>query len=327
MTDEFKLTSKQWGAVETEMTTFGHLATDQDRVEIESICHSFVQRRIFSGKSLPKPGHTTRQWQAVHDAAQRLLQVMKADSDICTHISLTFRLPGEASSIFMRLLDALPTVAKDMADFGSRSPRTPNASDPELDYFQKLLISFWSVSGGRVGSSMSQDGTTPGGPLVRFLEVTYSPALAAAGMRQPSGDSLRKIIRKIKAEMEGELIESLYQVAAGESFTSREILATIDDLRRAGRLTVSTMPLDSTASSQAKWPDWWVVTAPGYWSAALDCWLNSMKITDAAGLDAWLERKVKSGDRILPVPTSEDADLAWMVINPVWPVDMMQSSA
>lgn len=327
MTDEFRLTSKQWGIVATEMKTFGHLATDHDRTEIESMCHRFIQRRRISGKSLPNPGQQARQWQAVHDAAKKLLHVVKSDPDVSTHISLTFRLPGEASSIFMRLLDVLPSVAKDMAEFASSGPRTPNASDPELDHLQKRLISFWSVSGGTVGSSMYQQGTTPGGPLIRFLEATYSPTLEAAGMGHPSADALRKVIRKLKAAMDDELIESLFQVAAGEPFTTREMLAKIDDLRRAGRLTVRTMPLDRTVSVRAKWPEWWVVTAPGYWPVALDYWLRSMKIADATELDAWLKHKVKPGSRILSEPSTENADQVWKVIDPVWPVDMMQPSA
>lgn len=127
--------------------------------------------------------------------------------------------------------------------------------------------------------------------------------------------------------MDDELIESLFQVAAGEPFTTREMLAKIDDLRRAGRLTVRTMPLDRTVSVRAKWPEWWVVTAPGYWPVALDYWLRSMKIADATELDAWLKHKVKPGSRILSEPSTENADQVWKVIDPVWPVDMMQPSA
>lgn len=327
MIDEFRLTNKQWAAAATEMKTFGHLATDQDRAEIEGICHKFIKQRKLSGKTLPKPGEQARHWQAVHKAAEKLLQAVRSDPDVSTHISLAFRLPGEESSSFMRLLDVLPAVAKQMEEVASIRPRTPNASDPEVDDLQKWLISFWSVSGGTVSSSIYHQGATTGGPLVRFLEATYSPALEAAGMRQPSAGALRKVIRKLKAAMDDELIESIFHVIAGEPFTTREVLAKIDDLRRAGRLTVSTIPLDRTVSAQAKWPGWWVVTAPGYWPVALDCWLRSMKITDAAELDAWLVGKAKTGGRILLEPPSENADRIWKVINPVWPVDIMQPSA
>lgn len=325
--DEFKLTGEQWGIVASEMKTFGHLATDKDRVEIESTCDRFIQQRIVSGKSLPKPGQQAKQWQAVHDAAEKLLKAVKSDPDVSRQISLLLRLPGEASSSFMRLLDVLPGVANRMAEIASTRPRAPSASDPELDDLQKRLISFWSGSGGTVSSSTSQEGTTPGGPLIRFLEATYSPALVAAGMGRPSADALRKIIRKLKAAMEDELIESLFQVAAGEPFTTRKMLADIDHLRKAGRLTVETIPLNGTVACRAKWPGWWVVNDSGYWPAALDYWLNSMKITDAAGLDVWLKRKVKPGGRILLEKTSANADQVWKIINPVWPLHMMQPSA
>ncbi|WP_347917110.1 hypothetical protein [Paracoccus marcusii] len=320
--DCFKLTDAQWDAVVAELDTLGHSATEANRIEIETICTEFIQRRSSKGKVLPSPGRQAKQWSAIQKAAARLHKEITADADIERKIKNSFHACQRPD--IGPMISALEGMAEEMAEHMSDRPKALTASDPDLQDLQRRLISFWIGCGGAATSSTSPKNAKAGGPLIRFTRATLVSAVEAVGMKPPSNEAIREAIRRVKGELDNHLLESLAQVASAEPFTARKVMDHVENLRRNGRLKVNTLPLDNTVAAQAKWTDWWAPSDPAYWPVALAWCLEAIKIDDTTQLDAWLEDKGRKDSRVFKVGSSENAERVWKVSNPQWPIKLMR---
>lgn len=268
---------------------------------------------------MARPRTQARQWAAVQKAAARLTKEITADADIERRIKDSFhfcRQPDVGPAI-----SALEGLAEEMSGHMSDRPWVVTASDRDLHDLQRTLVSFWVGCGGAVASSTwGKLSAKAGGPLVHFMRATLGSAVEAAEMKPPTGPAIRESIRRIKAELDDHLLESLVQVAAGEPFVAREVMDKVEELRRSGRLTVNTEPVDGSVAAQAKWPDLWAPSDPGYWPVALAWCLNSMRVTEATQLDAWLVGREKKDGRVSEVPSSGNAGRIWKITDPDWPI-------
>jgi len=194
----FALPDASWAKAAEELVALGRarLAMTHDRMEMEQLCEEFVLSRKVGGKGHPSPEACAKAWEKVGRAAQELADAIDHLDEINAASFSFIDGHGPATEEFVANLKCVPDQARFIATIERFGENAPARTDAVRDWLFEAVMNFWISRGGKAAASVSPEGGSAQGPLIRFLQNTFAVAVQHADGRAPTATALRGMIRK-----------------------------------------------------------------------------------------------------------------------------------
>ena len=203
--ETFRFTDEEWAQISAELSALGRLDCEANRWTIEMICWGFAALRPRLGRNRFVPTVARDAWLRVARTAAELDEAINGlrPAGAADFTSLDNQPDGLAewsSKLSMLVDDAKWAAELEMAAYAPYDTADGSNGDPMLDGFIEQLVRVWEGFGGKPSVGYSESAGNVSAPLLRFLTVATTAALAAAARRpvQPlTPDQIQGIVRKL----------------------------------------------------------------------------------------------------------------------------------